>query len=53
MTIKKIGLTINFIYEGKEHTEEIYSGTNDVWFNFECLYPNAEIIDFKPLYCVI
>jgi len=50
VTKKKIGLIIIFTYEGKEYTEEIYSGSNDAWFNFTCLYPNAEVIDFKPLY---
>jgi len=46
----RIGLTINFMYKGKEHTENIYEGSGDAWFNFNCLYPNAEVIDFKNLY---
>ena len=34
-------------YKGKEQIVTVYEGYNSWIFNVECLYPGAEIIDFK------
>jgi len=50
MTKIRTGLTINFIYKGEKLIENIYGDMNDVWFNFKCLYPGAEAIDYETIY---
>ena len=48
----KTGLKIHFIYEGKEMIETIYGaeGDSSAWFNFRCLYPDAHVIGYAPVY---
>lgn len=46
----KVGLKIQFIYKGEEQTEDIFDGLNDVWFNFNCLYPGALVLNFEEIY---
>lgn len=38
---------VKIIYKGKEQVVTVYEGYNSWIFSVECLYPGAEIIDFK------
>jgi hypothetical protein len=39
----------DFIYNGKRLQRKIFSQSEDIFFVFNCLYPNAKIINFKNL----
>jgi len=45
--IKLIRYDVKIRYKGKEKLVTVYEGHNSWIFNIECLYPDAEIIDWK------
>lgn len=46
----QVGLKIHFLYNGETLSEDVYGGQNVAWYNFHCLYPDAEVIAYQPIF---